>query len=152
MHAPVVPVQPQTWTAAPFYTKSSSRSVAALTMDWDPEYDLDHFLNWIISSRVHNPPISQILRLSNDNYSSYSANNQADERWSEHHCPPTCGGCDYAAGDWLLWCRVVILHTPVNGTRRHFLRRIRKDRSVLFRFLGKPNTTFKSLCSLRCSK
>jgi len=40
-----VSVQPQTRTMTPFYTKSSSRSVAALTTDWYQECLPSHFSN-----------------------------------------------------------------------------------------------------------
>jgi len=39
----VVPVQPGTCTAAPFYAKPSIRSGAVLTTDWYREYVLDLF-------------------------------------------------------------------------------------------------------------
>jgi len=48
--------------------------------------------------------------------------------------------------------RVVILHTPVTGTRRDFLWRIPTDRrSSLSESLGKPSITFELLCFPRYS-
>jgi len=64
----IVPVQPRTCTPHTLYAKPSSRRVAELTTDWQPEYVPDHVRKIINSSLVN----AQSTSIPKDAYSQTS--------------------------------------------------------------------------------